>query len=88
MHTGQVGLKVSAEALKDTSLCKGKAFFPKNNGIDTVIRTLPVEVSDHQTSQRLWCQSVYILCSTSFLYSDLFKMIPLYCVGLFLNGRM
>lgn len=47
VHTGQVDVKVSAEALKTDVLCGNEvATVPKMGRIDTVIRTLLVEVSD------------------------------------------
>lgn len=45
MHTGEVNLKVSAEALKTDALCGNEvATVPDAGQIDTVIRTLLVEV--------------------------------------------
>lgn len=50
MHTGNVNLKVSAEALKTDRLCGNEvATVPDVGQIDTVIRTLLVEVSDCHT---------------------------------------
>lgn len=47
MHTGEVSLKVSAKALKTDILCGNEvATVPDVGQIDTVIRTLLVEVSD------------------------------------------
>lgn len=47
LHTGKVNLKVSAEALKTETLCGNEvATVPDVGQIDTVIRTLLVEVSD------------------------------------------
>lgn len=52
MHTGQVNLKVSAEALRTDVLCGNEvATVPDTGRIDTVVRTLLVEVSDAHTSQ-------------------------------------
>lgn len=55
MHvlTGEVSLKVSAEALKTDTLCGNEVVtVPEKGNIDTVVRTLLVEVSNcHQTSQ-------------------------------------
>lgn len=58
VHTGQVNLKVSAEALKTDILCGNEvATVPDMGRIDTVVRTLLVEVSDcqmqHKTAERL-----------------------------------
>uniref|UniRef100_A0A8C9Y578 Alpha-2-macroglobulin-like n=1 Tax=Sander lucioperca TaxID=283035 RepID=A0A8C9Y578_SANLU len=55
---GQVNLKVSAEALKTDILCGNEvATVPDMGRIDTVVRTLLVEVSDcqmqHKTAERL-----------------------------------
>lgn len=49
MHTGHVTLKVSAEAMKTDVLCGNEvATVPNVGRIDTVVRTLLVEVSDPQ----------------------------------------
>lgn len=53
MHAGQVDLKVSAEAMKTDILCGNEvATVPDMGRIDTVVRTLLVEVSDCQTQNR------------------------------------
>lgn len=51
MCAGQVQLKVSAEALKTDLLCGNEvATVPKMGQIDTVVRTLLVEVSNESLS--------------------------------------
>lgn len=46
LHTGDIKLKVSAEALKTDILCGNEvASVPDVGRVDTVIRTLLVEVS-------------------------------------------
>lgn len=52
VHTGKVNLKVSAEALKTDVLCGNEvAAVPDAGRVDTVVRTLLVEVSDCHTRQ-------------------------------------
>lgn len=47
VHTGKVELKVSAEALRTEVLCGNEvAAVPDMGRVDTVIRSLLVEVSD------------------------------------------
>lgn len=55
VQTGEVDLKVSAEALRTDVLCGNEvAVVPKMGRIDTVIRTLRVEVSNHPSTQKKW----------------------------------
>lgn len=54
VQTGEVSLKVSAEALKTAVLCSNKTTtVPKMGQIDTVIRTLLVQVSDTPTPPKI-----------------------------------
>lgn len=60
LHTGKVNLKVSAEALKTDTLCGNEvATVPDMGQVDTVIRTLLVEVSD---STHMWFDTMLDIC--------------------------
>lgn len=66
VHTGQVKVKVSAEALKTAVLCGNEvATVPKMGQIDTVVRTLLVEVSDPKTDLKHHCSLLIILLVVS-----------------------
>lgn len=54
VQTGEVSLKVSAEALKTAVLCGNKTTtVPKMGRIDTVVRTLLVQVSNTPTPPKI-----------------------------------